>query len=93
MSLYERVVSKILEASLKKTPGLDQGTTKLSVGLVVVGPDKSAKNVKYTIAKIDRRDPDNVLYTIRAFGRDGSTYGGKYEKIINSEEIKKYNLG
>ena len=88
MGVYERVLSRLLGEALKNIPGLDIGSTKLTTGLLL-----SDDKFKYTIVKIDRKDPKSIQYTLRSYGRDGSSYGDRYEKTVNSDEIKKYKLG
>ena len=86
MSVYRKVLEVLLRESddgMKNIPGLDTGVTKLAPGLMI-----GDEQFNYTIIRIDRSDPDNLLYTIRSYGRyDGDGY---YDKIIDSKEIKKY---
>ena len=97
MSVYERILSKLFKESLKNVPGLDAGTTKLAPGTLLIknsgkGKEES-QGFRYTIVSVDRSDPENVLYKIRSYGRNGVSYSGDYERVIDSKEIKKYKLG
>ena len=89
MSVYERVLQKLLNEELKSIPGLKQKKTKLAPGLLIV-----KQGIKYTIVKPikDPEDSKKIAYVIRGYGRDNGIENGKHDIVVNSEEIKTYEL-